>query len=557
MPPELISVDRLPGVLPLSRRKAPFIVCGDNPLAYRLIEDLTQKYGAEVRVIMPSRKRNYGPRIDAMSGVKVIESERLDADAFRAAQIKDARAVAFVDQDDVGNIHAALRAQEIRPDLRLVVRIFNTNLGHRLRELFSDCTFLSDASIAAPTFVATALQKVAPNHVRLPDQTLHVTRRDGVPAEKVICELADFIGTPEGADLVLAKADGIAEPLRRGGFRRLPHLVLWSWVRGMFSRKLRTAVVLLVGLLVVGSVLYGLILEEPWYDALYFTLLTAAGSGDPDQITGAAKIIQTVVMLSGIALVPVVTAAVVDGVVVARLAVTVGRLRDSTEAHVVVVGLGNVGSRVLIQLHDLGLPVVAVERDETAIGVRIANERKIPVILGDATQQATLRAAKVESCRALVAVTSDDVKNLEAALQARSLHRELRIVLRLFDGDLAHRIQKHFKIESRSVSFLAAPSFALAMVERKVFDSVPVDRWVLLFADFPVAQGSFLDGRPVADAHLPGKAQVIALGEPGDHALWAPPEDRVLTPDDRLIVLATREGVALMIERTDPPLPDA
>ncbi|MGH3648223.1 MAG: potassium channel family protein, partial [Micromonosporaceae bacterium] len=334
--------------------------------------------------------------------------------------------------------------------------------------------------------------------------------------------------------------------------------VLWSWVRGMFSRKLRTAVVLLIGLLVVGSVAYGLILERPWYDAVYFTLLTAAGGGDPDEtIDGAAKIIQAVVMLSGIALVPVVTAAVVDGVVGARLAVTVGRLRDSTEAHVVVVGLGNVGSRVLIQLHDLGLPVVAVERDAQAIGVRIANERKIPVILGDATQQATLRAAKVDTCRALVAVTSNDVKNLEAALQARSLHRELRIVLRLFDGDLAARIQQHFKIESRSVSFLAAPNFALAMVERKVFDSVPVDRWVLLFADFPVGKDSDLDGKRVDAAHIPGKAQVIALGEPGDHALWAPPANRVLTSEDRLIVLATREGVAQMIERTESPPFDA
>ncbi|MGH2604690.1 MAG: NAD-binding protein, partial [Dehalococcoidia bacterium] len=241
----MISVDRLPGVRPLSRRKAPFIVCGDNPLAFRLIEDLTARYRADVHAIMPSKTRNYGPQIAAMAGVRVFEADRLDAEAFRAAQIRDARAVAFVDQDDVGNIHAALRAQEINHDLRLVVRIFNTNLGHRLRELFSDCAFLSDASIAAPTFVATALEKVTPNHVRLPDQTLHVTRRDAVPEEKVICGLSDFIGTKGSADLVLAKADGVAEPLRKGGFRRLPHLVLWSWVRGMFSRKLRTAVVLL------------------------------------------------------------------------------------------------------------------------------------------------------------------------------------------------------------------------------------------------------------------------------------------------------------------------
>ncbi len=516
---------------------------------------------------MPSRKRHYGPQIAAVNGVRVVEADRLDEDAFRAAKVESARAVAFVDQDDVGNIHAALRVQEINPDIRLVVRIFNTNLGRRLRELFTDCAFLSDASIAAPAFVAAALGEVAPNHARLPERTLHVTRRGDVPASKVICELGDFLRpdpvTPDDSDdanLVLAIADGVREPLRQGRFRRLPHMVVWSWIRGIFVRKLRIATLAMIAVLVVGSIMYGALVGhiDHWYDSLYYTLLTAAGGAEPNEdLKWPEKIIQTVVMLSGIALVPLVTAAVVDGVVGARLAVTVGRLRDSTQAHVVVVGLGNVGTRVLIQLHDLGLPVVAVDQDAGALGVRFANERRIPVIQGDATQEATLRAAKVDSCRALVAVTSDDVKNLEAALHARSMTQDPRIVLRLFDSDLAARIQRHGKIAaSRSVSHLAAPNFALAMVERKIFDTIPVGSRLLLFADFPVVAGCDLDGRWVSEAHVPGKARVIALGEPGDHAVWPAPADHQLTSGDRLIVLATREGVGRMVERTEAPLTD-
>ena len=547
------------------------IVCGDNPLAHRLVEELTDRYRAEVRVILPSKRRNHGPQIAAMPNVRVIESEKLDEEAFRAARIDTARAVAFMAQDDVGNIHAALRAQEIKPDVRMVVRMFNGSLAHRIRKLFADCAFLSDASIAAPSFVAAALGEVAPNHARLPGRTLYVAHRADVPIDKIICGVAhsDFSDAasvlPEdedSADLVLAIADGaVREPLRKGRFRRLPHVVVWSWIKGMFSRKLRIAAFTLIALLVLGSAAHTILVRDAhaWYDSLYFTLLTAAGAGDPDvNTTLPVKIIQTVLMLAGIALVPVVTAAVVDGMVGARLAVTVGRLRDSTTAHVVVVGLGNVGSRVVAQLDDLGLPVVAIDTDSSAIGVRVANERRIPVILGDATREETLRAAKVDTCRALIAVTSDDVKNLETALGAESMNESLRIVLRLFDHDLASRIQRRFTIAaSRSVSGLAAPHFAFAMVERRMFDTIPVGRRVLLFADFPVGRGSDLDGAPVSAAHIPGKARVIALRANSDaKAVWPPPDDQVLTSRDQLIVLATRDGVGRMVARTDRGLAD-
>jgi Trk K+ transport system NAD-binding subunit len=553
-------------VPPITRRKPHVIVCGDNPLAFRLVEELTIRYRVEVRVILPSRKRNRAPEIAAMANVKVVESDRLDEEAFRNARIDIARAVAFIEQDDVGNIHAALLAQEIRPGLRLVVRIFNTNLGHRLGQLFTDCAFLSDASIAAPSFVAAALGEVAPNHARLPGRTLYVVRRGEVSSNKVICGLArgDFSDPGEvlpedhdSADLVLAVADGqVREPLRRGRFRWRPHVLLWTGLRGMFGRRLWIATTLVIAVLVTGSVLYGTALHlEHWYDSLYYTLLTAAGGAEPNaSLSGEAKVIQTVVMLSGIALVPLITAAVVEGMVSARLA-AVGRLPDFTRSHIVVVGLGNVGSRVMIQLHDLGLPVVAVDQDPHAIGVRIAQERKISVILGDATQVETLRAARVANSRALVAVTSDDVKNLEAALHARSMTRDLRIVLRLFDGDLAALIQRRFTIAaSRSVASLAAPDFATAMLERRVFDTISVGRRVLMFAEFAVAANSELHGRTVETAHIPGRARVIALGRPGVDPLWPAPPGRVLAPNDRLIVLATRDGVGQMIQRTEAGL---
>ncbi len=88
-------------------------MCGDDALAYQLVEELVTRIGDEVTVILPSVQRNLGPRIAALPKVRVIEAPDLSEGAFRAARVEQASAVALVGQDDVGNIHAALRAQEL------------------------------------------------------------------------------------------------------------------------------------------------------------------------------------------------------------------------------------------------------------------------------------------------------------------------------------------------------------------------------------------------------------------------------------------------------------
>src|ERR1700712_5728375 len=118
-------------------------------------------------------------------------------------------------------------------------------------------------------------------------------------------------------------------------------------------------------LLALGTVLFASVGGVSWGDALYFTLLDAAGAAQPDPNLNAIS--QTMVTIVGISIIPVVTATVVDAVVSSRLSTALGRPRPIA-GHVVVVGLGNVGARVVGLLHDLGVPVVCVESDENARG---------------------------------------------------------------------------------------------------------------------------------------------------------------------------------------------
>jgi Trk K+ transport system NAD-binding subunit len=104
------------------------------------------------------------------------------------------------------------------------------------------------------------------------------------------------------------------------------------------------------------------------------------------------------------------------------------------------------------------------------------------------------------------------------------------------------------------VSFLAAPAFAAAMMERQVIGTIPVGRKVMLIADVPVVQGSALEGRPLSDANQPGESRVLAVGRRGgQHFDWEPQDGYLLVRGDRLIVLATRTGIGHVRARSIAP----
>jgi Trk K+ transport system NAD-binding subunit len=538
----------------LPRRADPrgdhLIVCGDGPLSYRITEELTSRYGERVTVILPSRRRNYGPQISTLEGVRVLEHPELSSQAFTDADVQSAQALAVVWQDDVGNLHAGLRATELNPGLRLVLAIFNRRLGEHIRMLFPDCTVLSGTAMSAPSFVAAALGEPAPSHVRVQRRTLYVARPADVAPGAVICSLAAPTDDHEGprllppgtgpADLVLAVADGTPRnPLTR---RRNPAMAAAGLLRRLVWHKFGMVFTALLAVIGVG---FGLLATRySISNMVYLGLMDLTGSALTSPAdSGAEKTAQVLLTVDGMAFIPVITAIVVG----ARLTGSVRRTPRPPGGHVIVVGLGNVGTSVTGQLHDLGFDVVCVDNNPGAAGIPMARQLGLPVVIGDAFREETLGAANLETCLALVSVTSSDIVNLETTLTARALRDDLRIVLRLTDDDLAERMQKTTgNIISRSVPYLAAPAFAAAMLEHQVLRTIAVGRHVLLIAD--VRAGPGLAGTVIADTEQDGQARVLALQAGGAAALdWSPHRGYLLAADDRMIVLATRKGLELFL----------
>ncbi|MGB8648320.1 MAG: NAD-binding protein, partial [Anaerolineae bacterium] len=90
--------------------------------------------------------------------------------------------------------------------------------------------------------------------------------------------------------------------------------------------------------------------------------------------------------------------------------------------HVVLVGLGHLGYRVLVQLREMNREVAVIEREPDHDLLADVQRMGIPVLQGDASREAMLDAAGIKRARVLVLCTQNDNLNLQMAIKARTLN---------------------------------------------------------------------------------------------------------------------------------------
>ncbi|MFF7438926.1 NAD-binding protein [Streptomyces sp. NPDC008122] len=604
------------------------VVCGDGGLALRLADELREVYRRRVVLVVTDeddvqRAAEAGTApVDTTSGGTVVPVHVMTApaptkEALLRAGVDRAEALALLYEHDETNLRAALAARRLSPGLRLVVRMYNRKLGQHLEELLDQAalvhapgmdravldastTVLSDADTAAPALAATAIagtsKVVQADGVLLRAAERTPPGRGEVP-ELGLCTLALLSSTtadPAGAegseadgsqgplllpdDRTVAGATGrgsvVLETVRYAGpalpARRLARR--GAPLGELFSSRLRWALTGIVASVLALTLVTSVLTDADPVHAAYITLLDLFSINDPALDAPVThQILQLLSGLVGLALLPLLVAGALEALGTFRAAGMLRRPPRRLSGHVVLLGLGKVGTRVLARLRELDIPVVCVEEAPDARGIPLARALGVPVVLGDVTEDGVLEAANTDRAHAFLALTSSDTTNLEAALSARTLTPDLRVALRLYDDDFATAVYRTLRTahpdaltRSRSVSHLAAPAFAGAMMGRQILGAIPVERKVLLFAALPVAGHPQLEGRTVSEAFRPGAWRVLALDtaaptsrrpdlatahQDGDHAqlLWDLHPGYVLRPEDRVVIAATRRGLAELL----------
>ncbi|CAM5719877.1 NAD-binding protein [Streptomyces californicus] len=117
--------------------------------------------------------------------------------------------------------------------------------------------------------------------------------------------------------------------------------------------------------------------------------------------------IQILSGVAGLLLLPLLIAGVLEAFGTLRTASSLRRPPRGLSGHVVLLGLGKIGTRVLVRLRELDIPVVVVKSTD-ARGIPLARSMHVPTVIGDVTQEGVLEAAEVRHAHALLALTSID-----------------------------------------------------------------------------------------------------------------------------------------------------
>ena len=590
------------------------IVCGLTDVGLRIVEQL--RAAGEQVVVIDDQADSRLSGLIADIGVELRHGDPRRAEVLASANLAGAQSLVSVSTEDLVNLAVALLVRETAPQVRLAVQLSNQNVARAVERLTGPGSVLDTAALASPAFVEACLGQ-RDHEFTVEGETFLVTQRVATQTAKLRTAYGDLapvavVGvdgtlTPcPGRDLVVQAGEKVNLVGTIDDFARHQELPAparapiaatgrsqgWqesNWHDSAIARHYRRArralaeverafwlsLAALFGVASTSIVLLLLDYEGPTghrmtpLDAVYFTTetLTTVGFGDFYFAHQHAwlRLWAVALMIVGATLVTVLYARLTDLLISRRMSINAGRrLAGELDDHVLLIGLGSVGLRVLEQLKAGDHDVVVLERDEDNRYLSIARTLGVPVIIGDSTLRQNLQAANLASAAAVAVLTSNDLANIETGLAVDELlgdrRTEVPVVMRVFDRRLARTLESNFNFHHvRSTSELAAPFFVGAALGLTIVNAFYVEGLPFLLGQLTITPGGGLQGRPMSG--LGARIRVIAIGRGGSGgALEHPPRrDTRFEAGDRAYLIGPYEELLQVLrrERGAPTMPAA
>lgn len=451
------------------------IVCGLGRLGLRVVTQLIAA-GHEPVVVERDWNSEFVARVLHLR-VPVVLGDAREPTVLRQAGVMRARAVVMAINDDMLNVEVALTARALRPDIRVVLRVFNEELDQNLERSLGVNSAFSASALAAPTYAAAAVSRDIDYALMLGNIPLGVGQLT-MPAEMSSADLRQLSSSHTPLHVLSHVA--------RDGRHCDPH----SQIRAGDQ----------------------------------VTLL-----GRLDDLEAARRRITTLTAGQGATNAPVA----------------------EQSKTVIVCGLGKVGYRVVNQLYRLTprprIVVVRMGDGRAEFPQHISQLDGVTTVIGDARDIGVLRQAGLDNAYSIAAVTSDDLLNVQIALNARRQRPDVQIVLRTFSDTLAEKLAEMFGIHTTySTSALAGPTLAAAALAAEVQHAFFADsrvfavRQLHLDAEHPYTPLTVAAIRERYDTlvlDVRRDDQTLLLPESG-FSLQAGDQMTLLAPIDALLTLA-------------------
>jgi Trk K+ transport system NAD-binding subunit len=251
------------------------------------------------------------------------------------------------------------------------------------------------------------------------------------------------------------------------------------------------------------------------------------------------RLFSLLLTIAGTAFVGVLYALLTEKLLTLRLQFLEKRPPIPTQNHVVVIGMGRVGRRVVELLQGFRHPLVGIVEhlpDEDTL-------EQIPLVIGNLN--AALEKVHLQSAQSIVALTENELQNLELGLMVHDANPNSRLVIRTYDQRFTDRIAQLFPYaQVLCVSALSAEAFVAAAFGEIVLSLFRLHTQTILVTEYHIEEGDTLNGLLLSDISYGYGVVPLIYQRVGTSTEAVMPSDDVrLRVGDRLIVLATIEGL--------------
>jgi Trk K+ transport system NAD-binding subunit len=149
------------------------VIAGIGRLGLRIVHQLLE-FGEEVVGIEINPESEFVRRV-MRERVPVIFGNATHPHVLEQAGVERASALITCTENDLTNLEIALVARELRPDLHIVLRMFDHDMAQKVARGFNIQTAFSTSALSAPAFAAAATRADVTHAFYVEDQLLNVS----------------------------------------------------------------------------------------------------------------------------------------------------------------------------------------------------------------------------------------------------------------------------------------------------------------------------------------------------------------------------------------------
>lgn len=209
--------------------------------------------------------------------------------------------------------------------------------------------------------------------------------------------------------------------------------------------------------------------------------------------------------------------------------------------HIVIAGVGRVGSELARRTSLDGHDVVAIDKENEALD-RLGPEFNGETVIGEAFDVSVLRQAGIERAEVFLAVTSNDNANLMATEVVRRVFKTPRAIARLYDPT------RQSSYQALGIDYITGTQ----LIANVIYEQV-VSQNFRFHVTFPEGDVEIIDftlnseaaGMTLNELEIRNKLRVAAVHREGETVI---PTKRFVLAEGDLVVAAGRDGVQNRID---------